>query len=80
MSACNAGDLGSTPGLGRSPEGGNGNLLQYPCLEKSHLLIFALAVVLVVSYPGKSVLRTNFKEFFPIFSSKSFMVSGLVSL
>ena len=23
------------PGLGRSPGGGNGNLLQYPCLENS---------------------------------------------
>ena len=28
-SACNAGDLGSIPGLGRSPEEGNGNPLQY---------------------------------------------------
>ena len=32
-SACNAGDLGSIPGLGRSPGEGNGNLLQYSCLE-----------------------------------------------
>ena len=32
-SACNAGDLGSIPGLGRSPEGGHGNPLQYSCLE-----------------------------------------------
>ena len=32
-SACNTGDLGSIPGLGRSPGGGYGNLLQYPCLE-----------------------------------------------
>ena len=32
-SACNAGDLGSTPGLGRSPGEGHGNLLQYSCLE-----------------------------------------------
>ena len=32
-SACNAGDLGSIPGLGRSPEEGNGNPLQYSCLE-----------------------------------------------
>ena len=32
-SACNAGDPGSIPGLGRSPGGGNGNLLQYSCLE-----------------------------------------------
>ena len=29
----NAGDLGSIPGSGRSPGGGNGNLLQYSCLE-----------------------------------------------
>ena len=28
-SACNAGDLGSIPGLGRSPGGGIGNPLQY---------------------------------------------------
>ena len=32
-SACNAGDLGSLPGLGRSPGEGNGNPLQYSCLE-----------------------------------------------
>ena len=32
-SACNAGDLGSIPGSGRSPEEGNGNPLQYSCLE-----------------------------------------------
>ena len=30
---CNAGDPGSIPGLGRSPGEGNGNLLQYSCLE-----------------------------------------------
>ena len=30
---CNAGDLGSTPGLGRSPGEGKGYLLQYSCLE-----------------------------------------------
>ena len=32
-SACNVGDLGLIPGLGRSPGEGNGNLLQYSCLE-----------------------------------------------
>ena len=32
-SAYNVGDLGLIPGLGRSPEGGNGNPLQYSCLE-----------------------------------------------
>jgi len=31
--ACNSGDLGSIPGWGRSPGGGYGNPLQYPCLE-----------------------------------------------
>ena len=31
-SACNVGDLGSIPGLGRSPGEGNGNPLQYSCL------------------------------------------------
>ena len=34
-SACNAGDLGSIPGLGRSG-GGNSNPLQYSCLENPH--------------------------------------------
>ena len=34
-SACNAGDLGLIPGSGRSPGGGNGNPLQYSCLENS---------------------------------------------
>ena len=34
-SACNAGDQGSIPGLGRSPGEGNGNPFQYSCLENS---------------------------------------------
>ena len=34
-SACNAGDSGSIPGSGRSLGEGNGNPLQYPCLENS---------------------------------------------
>ena len=32
-SACKAGDLGLIPGSGRSPAEGNGNPLQYSCLE-----------------------------------------------
>ena len=32
---CNVGDLGSIPGLGKSPSEGNGNPLQYSCLENS---------------------------------------------
>ena len=35
-SACNVGDLGSIPGLGISPGGGNGSSLQYSCLENPH--------------------------------------------
>ena len=34
-SACNAGDMDSIPELGRSPGDGNGNPLQYSCLENS---------------------------------------------
>ena len=34
-SACNEEDLGSIPGLRRSPGEGNGNPLQYSCLENS---------------------------------------------
>ena len=33
VSACNAGGLGSIPGSGRSPGEGNGNPLQYSCVE-----------------------------------------------
>ena len=33
--ACDARDLGSLPGFGRCPGGGNGNPLQYSCLENS---------------------------------------------
>ena len=34
--ACSVGDLGSVPGLGRSPGGGHGNPLQYSCQENPH--------------------------------------------
>ena len=34
-SACNTGDLGLIPVSGRSPRVGNGNPLQYSCLENS---------------------------------------------
>jgi len=33
---CNMGDLGSIPGLGRSPGGGHGNPLQCSCLDNPH--------------------------------------------
>ena len=31
--SCNVGDLGSIPGLERSPEEGHDNPFQYPCLK-----------------------------------------------
>ena len=34
--ACNAGDLGSIPGLGRSAGGGHGNPCQHSCPQKFH--------------------------------------------
>ena len=35
-STCNAGDLSSIPGLGRSPRKGHGSALQHSCLESPH--------------------------------------------
>ena len=46
-SACNAGDLGSIPVLGRSPGEENGNPFQYSCLEK-----FSIEML---NYHGSSV-------------------------
>ena len=44
VSACNVGDLGSIPGLGRSPGEGNGYPLQYSGLEKSmDCLVYGVA-------------------------------------
>ena len=40
VSAWNAGDLGSIPGSGRSPGEGNGNPLQYSCLDFRHDFTF----------------------------------------
>ena len=48
-SACNAGHLGLIPGSGRSPGEGNGNPLQYSCLENStdggawHPIVYGIA-------------------------------------
>ena len=38
-------DMGSIPGLGRSPGGGHGNPLQYPCLENCHRQSSLVAMV-----------------------------------
>ena len=42
-SACNAGDLGLIPGLGRSPARGHGSPLQYSCLENSMATVHRVA-------------------------------------
>ena len=48
-STCNAGDLGSIPGLERSPGEGNGYLLQYPGLENSMDYTLQLSSVQLLS-------------------------------
>ena len=51
-SAFNVGDLGLTPGSGRSPREGNGNPLHYSCLENpmdrgaSYLKYFQLMIII----------------------------------
>ena len=42
-SACNAGDLGSVPELGRSPGEGNGSPFQYSYLENPMLPVHGVA-------------------------------------
>ena len=42
-SACNAGDLVWIPGSGRSPQKGNGNPLQYSCLDSSMATVHGIA-------------------------------------
>ena len=49
-SACNAGDLGSIPGLGGSPGEENDNPLQYPCPENSmDRRVWRLLIIIHVS-------------------------------
>ena len=42
-SACDVGDLGSIPGLGRSPGEGNGNALQYSGLEARIYIVHGIS-------------------------------------
>ena len=48
-STCNARDLGSVPGSGKSPGEGNGHPLQYSCLENSMVRGALQATVHVVA-------------------------------
>ena len=45
VSAYNVGDLGSIPGLGRSPGEVNGNPLQYSCLENPMATVYGVTRV-----------------------------------
>jgi len=62
-SACNAGDWGSLSGLGRTPGEGDGNPLQYSCLENPmdrEAFLRAISILnLKICFAGKSQLRTQ---------------------
>ena len=56
-SACNAGDLGLIPGLGRSPGEGNGNPLQYSCRENPMGRGTKYCKIELISYTSKVMLK-----------------------
>ena len=56
-SACNAGDLGLIPGLGRSPGEGNGNPLQYSCQENPVGRGTNYRKIELISYTSKVMLK-----------------------
>ena len=67
-SACNVGELGLIPGLGRPPGEGTGNPLQYSCLEKfmdrgawqTRVPVVAKSRTRVSSYnPSEDILNIN---------------------
>ena len=60
-SACNAGDLASIPGLGRSPGEGNGNPLQYP-LQYPFFFFFPPTLVFL---PGESLGQRSLAGYSP---------------
>ena len=62
-SACNVGDPGSIPGLGRSPGEGNGNPLHYSCLENS---MDGGALWATINAVAKSWTRLSDFTFFPL--------------
>ena len=54
-STCNVRDVGSIPGLGRSPRGGHGDPLQYSCLENPSMKNR------IISYIFKSLILHEFR-------------------
>ena len=86
-SACSAGDPGSIPGLGRSPGEGNGNPLQYSCLENSmdwgawwatvHGVAKSwtrLSNFTSISDRGKNTVTSGGRPFFRIHRSKLYQI------
>ena len=74
-SACNAGDLGSIPGLGRSPGEGNGNLLQYSCLENP-----MDAGAWGATVHGVTKSRTRLSDFTFTFTHRPFMFNVVIDM
>ena len=66
--AGNARDMGSIPGSGGSPGGGNGNPLQYSCLENSVDTRAWQATVHVVAKSWTQHTHTNYINIFPLSS------------
>ena len=75
VSAWNAGDPGSIPGLGRSPGEGNGNPLQYFCLENPMEEGACLAAV-----HGVAKSWTRLSDFIFTFNFFFFFLASLSSL
>ena len=71
-SACSAGDLGLIPGSGRSTEEGNGNPLQFSCLENS---MGREAWWVTVHGVSMSQIQLNNFHFFFIYSERSWKAS-----
>ena len=68
--AGNVRDLGSIPGSGRSPGGGNGNPLQYSCLENSMIVGALQATVHGVTKSQTQLKRLSTAQ--PSVSHKTF--------
>ena len=72
---CNAGDPVSSPGLGRSPGEGNGNPLQYYCLENHLLAVQGTLKSLLQHHSSEaSILRCS--AFFIVQLSHPYMTIG----
>ena len=82
-SACNVGDLGSIPGLGRSPGRGQGNPLKYSFLENPHgqwslvgynpwgCIESDITEQLSIQYTWELLITLIYQNSLPIFSSEA---------